>query len=326
MPSPTDNAAKIFVSIACLDDTDVVDTVADIFAKAGIPERIIVGICLQIEPNDPSYQALGNYANVRISTMHFEDAKGPIFARYCCEKLMQDEDYYLQIDCHSRFLNNWDEDLIAELQKCQRISSRAVISHYPIAISNMANSEKLGKIGHVNRFRQIDAQSIKSHGALVALPQSPEKALGISAALLFMESSAKKRIPYDPDLHFGLHAAEQVLYAARLWTNGYDIFTPTMHTVATQYEGSRDRIPADVKSAVAENRGNWPDQTWSKVKYLLALDTLEQVSAAYFDSVAVHEFEFTMGKERSLLDYYRFCGIHQKLRSTYSNYHFRDSQ
>lgn len=325
MSTNTETDAKIFVSIACLDDPDIVDTVADIFAKAKNPDRVFVGACLQIEPNDPSYQSLGGYANVRTCTMHYEDAKGPIFARYCCEQLLQDEDYFLQIDCHSRFFDNWDEKLIAELQKCKRLSPRAVISHYPISIEKMEDPEKLQWIAQVNHYRQIDAAAIKSHGRQILMPQSPLQALAISAAMLFMESSVKKRIPFDPNLNFGLHAAEQDLYAARLWTHGYDIFTPTVHTVATQYAGSRDRILNDVRRATTANSGNWPDRTWSKVKYLLALDTLEQVSSAYLDSVAVHEFKFGMGKERSLLDYYKFAGIHEQLKTTFPNYHFLDS-
>ncbi len=325
MSSTTQNEAKIFVSIACLDDPDIVDTVADIYAKAKNPDRVSVGACLQIEPNDPSYQALGDYDRVRVSTMHYEDAKGPIFARYRCEQLLRDEDYYLQIDCHSRFFENWDEALIRELEHCQRLSSRAVISHYPLNIEKMNNPEDLKKIGKVNRFRQLNTLSIKSHGTQAELPESPEKALGISAAMLFMETGAKNRVPYDPHLDFGLHAAEQVLYAARLWTHGYDIFTPTVNTVATQYAGSRERISAEVRSATLANRGNWPQKTWSKVKYLLALDNLEQVSAAYMDSIAVHEFAFGMGRERSLLDYYRYCEIHERLKTVFPNYHFRDS-
>ena len=128
MPESTENDATIFVSIACLDEPDIVATVADLYAKAADPERISVGACLQIEPNDPRYQALGHYDRVQLSTMHYEDAKGPIFARYCCEQLLQDEDYYLQIDCHSRFFENCDSTLIKQFKACQKLSSLLVAS------------------------------------------------------------------------------------------------------------------------------------------------------------------------------------------------------
>lgn len=81
---------SIFVSIACLDDPDVVLTVADIVAQARHPERVFVGVCLQIDPNDSSYQDLGNFKNARVDTIHFEKAKGSIYARYRCEQPFKD--------------------------------------------------------------------------------------------------------------------------------------------------------------------------------------------------------------------------------------------
>lgn len=314
---------SIFVSIACLDDPDIVLTVADIFARARHPERVFVGICLQIDPNDPSYQDLGNFENVRVDTIHFEEARGPIYARYRCEQLLEDEDYYLQIDCHSRFFEAWDETLIEEFKKCQQLSQQVAISHYPVNISNMDKPESLATIGQVNRFRQIDENAIKSHGGLVLLPETPLISIGISAAMLFITGETKKKISFDPNLHFGLHAAEQVLYAVRLWTHGYDIFTPTRHTLATQYEGSRDRIPSDVKAALGKNRKDWPQKTWSKVKYLLGLDTLEQVSPEYRQEFESSEYPHGLGSARRLLDYYRFSGIHGTLKEVYPNYSFR---
>lgn len=82
---------SIFVSIACLDDTDIVLTVADILARARHPERVFVVVCLQIYPNDLSYQDLGNFENIRVDTFHFGEAKAPIYERYRCEQMLEDE-------------------------------------------------------------------------------------------------------------------------------------------------------------------------------------------------------------------------------------------
>ncbi len=68
----------------------------------------------------------------------------------------------------------------------ERIHPRAVLSHYPINIKNMHSDEYLDRIGHVNRYRQVDSDALKSHGSLVKLPQTPVTSLGISAAMLFM--------------------------------------------------------------------------------------------------------------------------------------------
>ena len=42
----------------------------------------------------------------KIHQMHWKEAKGPTFARYHCFKLVKNEEYFLQIDCHTRFFEN----------------------------------------------------------------------------------------------------------------------------------------------------------------------------------------------------------------------------
>ena len=120
-----------------------------------------VGICLQIDPGDPAFNPLNDFSNVRLDVINYEASLGPIFARARCERLLGDEDFYLQIDCHSRFFPDWDEILLQEYGKAIAINSRAVISHYPISIRNMDNPDYLGSIGHVNRYRQVDNRCLE---------------------------------------------------------------------------------------------------------------------------------------------------------------------
>lgn len=315
---------KIFVSIACFCDPDVVDTVKDCLDKAGSPGRVEIGVCLQAKPSDASYDELNDIARVTVDRIDVTEARGPIYARARCEALMTDADYFLQIDCHSRFFPGWDEILIQEFAKASEFNEDAVLSHYPINIKNMASSDHLDRIGHVNRYRYIEADAIKSHGSLIKLPGVPVTSLGISAAMLFMRAKDRRRFPYDPELDFGLHAAEQVLYAVRLWTHGFDIFCPTQHALATDYEGSRDRIPDEVKRISNANRIGWPEATWSKVKYLLGLDDIEQVDPVYGDSLADCVAHFGVGDERSLRAYYDFAGIHDDLKRVFPNYRYAE--
>ena len=319
-----ESSQKIFVSIACFSDPDVVDTVTDCLEKAGSPARVEIGVCLQAKPNDACYDALNDIAQVTVDRIDVNEARGPIYARARCEALMTDVDYFLQIDCHSRFFPGWDEILIQEFSKASELNDSAVLSHYPMNIKNMASSDHLDRIGHVNRYRYIGADAIKSHGSSIKLPEIPPASLGISAAMLFMRAEDRKRFPYDPELDFGLHAAEQVLYAVRLWTHGFDIFCPTQHALATDYEGSRDRIPDEVKRISNANRSGWPEATWSKVKYLLGLDHIEQVDPVYRDSLEESIACFGVGHERSLRAYYDFAGIHDELKQVFPNYRYAE--
>lgn len=312
--------SDIFVSIACLSDPDLLSTVYDSLEKATYPEKIRFGICLQIAEDDRQYDILDQYDPIRIDRIALHKAKGPIYARSRCESLLDGEEFFLQVDCHSRFFPGWDVILVEELMKAEAINPLSVLTHYPINIRDYASADCLDRIGHVNRYRYIGEDAIKSHGSLVKLPAYPLPSLGISAAMLFMRSKLRQSFPYDPYLHFGLHAAEQVLYAVRLWTHGIDLFCPTRHSLATDYEGSRDRIPHAVKSICANQRQSWPAATWSKVKFLLGLDAEQQVDPAYKGSLGEARELYGIGSVRSLYNYYQFAGIHEKLKGVFPNY------
>ena len=312
--------SDIFVSIACLSDPDLLCTVCDSLEKATYPERIRFGICLQIAEDDHQYDILDQYDPIRIDRLSLHEARGPIYARSRCESLLDGEEFFLQIDCHSRFFPGWDVILVEELKKAEAVNPLSVLTHYPVNIRDCASADCLDRIGHVNRYRYIGEDAIKSHGSLVKLPVDPLPSLGISAAMLFMRSKLRQSFPYDPHLHFGLHAAEQVLYAVRLWTHGIDLFCPTRHSLATDYEGSRDRIPHSVKSICAKQRQSWPVATWSKVKFLLGLDAEQQVDPAYKGSLGEARELYGIGSVRSLYDYYKFAGIHEKLKDVFPCY------
>ena len=109
------NSEKIFVSIACFSDPDVVDTVKSCLENAADASRVTLGICLQARPTDRAFDALNGLPQVAVDRIDVSEARGPIYARARCEKLMLDADYFLQIDCHSRFFSGWDDILIGEL-------------------------------------------------------------------------------------------------------------------------------------------------------------------------------------------------------------------
>jgi [Skp1-protein]-hydroxyproline N-acetylglucosaminyltransferase len=62
--------------------------------------------------------------------LHYRQAKGPCYARALAQTLYNGQRYYLQIDCHMRFVKGWDTMLLAMLAKCSS-SSKPVITTYP---------------------------------------------------------------------------------------------------------------------------------------------------------------------------------------------------
>ena len=121
---------SIFVSIASYCDTQLEKTIENAIEEAADISRIVFGVHLQ--DTEQTYHALlsKNYPNLRVKFTSEEKSKGVVWARNCIKReLYQNEDYFLQIDAHSRFKRNWDNILVN-----QHISleiPRAVITTYP---------------------------------------------------------------------------------------------------------------------------------------------------------------------------------------------------
>jgi len=107
----------IFVSMAAMDDTEILPSVLNALNSAKHPERIRVGVGIAAL-DDSDYKRLvalnddrvrATFVRVKKNTFdHLGVGKGRIRA----EVLYQDEDYFFQVDCHTHFAQDWDEFMI----------------------------------------------------------------------------------------------------------------------------------------------------------------------------------------------------------------------
>ena len=134
--TPTDveqhASCTIFVAIASYRDSELIHTLRSIFRSADRPERVSVGVVLQIYPTDDAQvYSIGDGAaveagseqtplatwllkNVRVCHMDAAAARGPCPARALCGGLWAGEQYFLQIDAHMRFRRSWDTYLLQQ--------------------------------------------------------------------------------------------------------------------------------------------------------------------------------------------------------------------
>ena len=140
----------IFVSVPSYRDPEAPHTIADMFEKASDPSRVHVGVCFQCDDVDDagcddlsSLQAEWR-ENVRVMRMDWRHARGPGWARAAIQAtLFEDEDYYLQIDSHTRFARDWDATLLDMVHRCG--SPKAVISTYPLPYRGLARRAMLSE-------------------------------------------------------------------------------------------------------------------------------------------------------------------------------------
>ena len=294
--------SKIFVSIACFMDNDIVNTIEDCLNKAKHPDNIIFGILLQSEDNDNYLDKYKDVKNINIKKISWKEAKGPGYARGIIYDMFSDEDYFFQIDCHTRFYHDWDEKIINCLNDCKKINNKAIISHYPVNINDMGKKDH--SIVNISTVRCVDINmGIKTHGRHVNISSCPMKSWGISAAMLFFDRQAYSDVPFDKEIYFGLQFEEQVVLAARYWTSGYDIFTPDKHIIATEYLTNRKRQKRGVPRIP-----NLQKETYDRLCHIMKLKYIP----LYDESTNIR-----LGNERSIEDYYKMLGIYDKVLGVY---------
>ncbi len=294
-------APTIFVSVAAYTDPDVGLTLRDALDKARAPARLRFGVCSQEDPADPDFLAdFVDHPQVRIHRMPHVHARGPMLARHICAGLMRGEAFFYQIDAHSRFFADWDAHLVEMYRQCP--TERAVISGFPPAISHMTQPKKLAHVGHCGFVRELSSRRMKIGSVSVRLPAKPRPALSLSAANIFAPAAAIDEVPIDPHMPYGLQHGEQFTWAVRFFTHGWDLFTPSRHTVATAYAKSPR---AKLYNRVHRDAHRWRTRSFVRAQHILGFAALDAVHAELRAELDV----YGLGRARSFDDYLALAGL-----------------
>jgi hypothetical protein len=221
----------IFISIAAYRDPELLPTIADCIARARWPEQLRFGICWQHGPEDKPPPALAS-RRMRVMAVPWAQSQGACWARAQCMSLYAGEDWFLQLDSHHRFAQDWDAILIDQAERSG--AARPLLTAYAPAYDPL---EPLP--GHalptVMRFDRFTPEGIAlcQFGPVAERPDgAPIRARFLSAHLLFAPGRFVADVPYDPDLYF---IGEEITLAIRAFTHGYDLFHPGRHVAWHEY-------------------------------------------------------------------------------------------
>ncbi len=292
---------RIFVSIACYRDAECPHTLASLFSLALHPERVFAGVLWQLVPGDDddcaAIPASVPAAQVRGGTVHANESRGACWARHqILAGLYQGEEFVLQIDSHMRFSPGWDVRFIEMLQSCP--SPRAVLSSYPVPYTppDQLDHPRIP----VQVAKQFDNQGVLMlHSRVLPYdmrPRIPQPSAFIGAGCLFAPGQALAEVPYDPWLYFH---GEEITMAARLWTHGWDLFTPNDVLLYHDYRNTaRPRHWSD-------NR-DWPAMNARAAVRLRCLLAREPAA----DPLAVQDIEhYGLGMARTLEEYEAYADL-----------------
>jgi hypothetical protein len=301
----------VFVSVASYRDSECAATVRDLFERADRPDRVFVGVCEQNSREEEGGERCVGPAlppRVRRVSIAHTEALGPTYARYLCSTLYRGETWYMQIDSHTRFVRGWDTKAVANARLCP--SPRAILTHYPRKVEEMAGGDAGVPVLCKSKFNQHGVPSFESVIMKPPADSVPRRVPFVSGGFVFMPGSAVREVPFDPDLP-NLFQGEEILHSARLWTAGYDFFTPLENIVYHHYgrAGQPKFWDADAGDAGAYRRTQ--DATLSKVRRLLGLEQPPLPGYAH-----------GMGRARSLAAYWAFAGVDPAARTSDSQSRF----
>jgi len=317
-------AEKIFVSIASYRDDVCPDTLLSLYNTADKPQNVFVGICQQNKKNSEDKDCLNavidkiiDYKdNVRIIRIEHDKAKGPTYARYLCSTLHKDEEYYLQIDSHSKFVKGWDIKCINMIKeiKAKNLSQKPVLSHYPKEITEYKDYKEERDKTIIPRickpfFNTRDMISFMGSEIIDTKGEYYETPF-VAGGMMFCESYFLNELPYDPNLPY-IFVGEEILHSIRYYTNGWDIFTPKENIVFHEYTRS------DKPKIWTDNPYYSDMDAFDKIRYIIGLD---ENDSKLKPEMKVDIDKYGLGKARTLQQYYELTGIDIKNRIVKKNF------
>ncbi len=236
---------KIFVSVASYRDPLCAQTVDELIKKCSDPSRLRIVVCEQNNKEEDSDINLKpeNYTgyNVKIIKMNSVDARGPCWARYLIQQEWSGEEYYLQIDSHTIFVENWDILCINDLNKAKQLSHNNLIclTNYVSMFDPTTKEKYVQQLRGPMYVKNIDLVEgfYRFHSDFVDKLDNPVESKGWSGCFSFSSSQIILDSPYDPHTPY-LFFGEETEMLARLYTRGWLMYVPHIPICYTVF--SRD--------------------------------------------------------------------------------------
>jgi hypothetical protein len=338
------NGSTIFISIVSYRDAECSKTLQQLYHRAVDPTRLRIGLveqdrdsshssCLPQTGLEATQDAPWRSDQIRRVFLSHLEAKGPTHARFRASLLYRGEDYFLMIDAHMRFQTGWDQTLVDMHKKAvQRstVTGKAVISHYPPPIGSALDFDRpqpatdsqhtspMTERGVICRSRYLpELGYFRLVGDQIPLqPDAPLYPQPFAAAgFLFSSGNLVDEVPFDPYLDY-LFDGEELLYSARMWTHGWDIFAPSEVVVLHNYDLSR------TNEFLSTHRKKWVLQAPRAQERLRCLLGLNWSTCT--PKIVTTVSNFSLGTKRSLEAYWKFAGVNQFIGQWRGNGAFRN--
>lgn len=280
----------IFVQIASYRDPELVKTIEHCLKMAKYPDDLRFGICFQHAEDEFLPDRILMDKRFRVIDVPYQESKGACWARNLTQSLYNNEEYTMQIDSHSRFVQDWDEIVVKMWESLY--DPMALLTCYP------PNYDPNQVPGAWYKTPQICNVYKFIHKYIVSRPMDmpdldvrtiPRRGVFVAAGFMFGPGKIIQDVPYDPNFYF---TGEESALAVRFFTKGYNIYHP--HKLILHHYYSRP-----------DHAKHWSDHSdWGKYD-----GTSHERLDALLGYSEMDLGIYGLGTIRTLEDYKNYAGI-----------------
>jgi hypothetical protein len=185
-----------------------------------------------------------------------------VFRRAAAMSMFRNERYVLMFDAPARFVKHWD---LAVMEQWQAARDRSDAKGVVIGTQLMPDSG--ADVGKTYCELAFDGVLPRAAGRRLKTKRAVVTAPVVSMSFLFASSAALLSAPVPINTSLTAPSALDALYSARLWTSGFDLYTPTkkvashmllprnLEVIESDVAALRDILSGKQKTGLAELLG-----------------------------------------------------------------------
>ena len=288
---------SIFIQLAAYHDHELGRTINDCIQKSSGEYDIKFGVHLCYYKNDEI--SIPNLKNVKIKKVMAPEGLGVGYARCMANQFYNNEDYYLQIDSHTRFAPNWDKDFISTYNKYFEAGCNPVLTSYPSGYHYENFKVVLDKnptvvFADFVRTKKSQENFLQTNFLHQESKQNEEGNIftrAVSGGEIFSSGNIANIQPNTKMFNWG----EEFLTAIRFFTHGYDLMLPEKQSLYHLYYDD------PIKSQRRMAGEDFPSEN-NKI----SLESNDEIGRIINNKI-IGDFE--MGSKRTLEDFGRYAEI-----------------